>query len=64
MEGVGGTEDIIWAPALKQWYVIHLFAKLVLEMISIYLLYLLQVQQHITSGVVRDEIKNHEVNDL
>lgn len=51
MEGVGGTEDIIWAPALKQWYVIHLFAKLVLEMISIYLLYLLQVQQHITSGV-------------
>jgi len=39
-------EDIVWAPGMRLWYVIHLFAKAVLEIIGFMTLYQLQLAMH------------------
>ena len=40
------VEEIIWAPGMRLWYIVHLFAKLVLEVFGFYCLYLLQANMH------------------
>lgn len=42
----GESEEVVWAPMLRLAYMIHLFAKLFLEIIFIYFLYYLQSFQH------------------
>ena len=42
---ITGMTQVIWTPRIRMWYVAHLIAKFVLEIIFIYLYYLLQKQQ-------------------
>lgn len=42
--------EVIWTPVIRLWYVIHLLSKFVLEIVFIYLFYLLQQQQSKKSG--------------
>jgi len=47
---MGGLSQVIWTPQIRMWYVAHLIAKFFLEIIFIYLYYLLQKQQSKQSG--------------
>lgn len=44
------TEELIWAPGMRMWYMIHLFGKLVLELFFVWALYVLQVYQNKKTG--------------
>ena len=39
-------EEIIWSPGMRNWYILHLFFKLILELLGLAALYLLQFQMH------------------
>jgi len=42
--------EVIWTPKIRVWYIVHLVAKFVMEIVFIYLFYLLQQQQSKGSG--------------
>lgn len=46
-----GLTEVIWTPRIRLWYVIHLVAKFVTEIIFIYLFYILQQQQSKQTGL-------------
>jgi len=41
---------VVWTPRIRIWYIVHLVAKFFMELIFIYLYYLLQQQQSKQSG--------------
>lgn len=43
--------EVIWTPRIRVWYIVHLLAKFVMEIIFIYLFYILQQQQSRASGL-------------
>merc|ERR1711953_537922 len=46
----GGLTEVIWTPKIRFWFIFQLGVKVVMEMIFIYLYYILQKQQSKQSG--------------
>merc|ERR1712110_119134 len=42
--------EVIWTPRIRIWYVVHLIAKFIMELVFIYLFYVLMQQQTQTEG--------------
>lgn len=42
--------EVVWTPQIRIWYVVHCFAKFILEIVFIYLYYILQKQQSKKEG--------------
>lgn len=43
--GENPLADVVWSPSLRRWYVFHLLAKLLMEIVGIVCLYFLQQRQ-------------------
>lgn len=46
----GGLTEVIWTPKIRFWFIFQLGVKVVMELIFIYLYYILQKQQSKQSG--------------